>query len=650
MKKKAVSKILAGVLASAMVLSMAACGDDAGDVSGAGSSVPESRSEGNSGASDESKSDAQGSQESQGGQQGSDAPAPLKITVALPGDPDLENGKPQFDRLVEDINKYTNMAAEFKFLDSNTYYAQLGLRFAANDVDDVMVVNDDAAFWSAAVGGTYTVTVEDVDADGNPVMIDKLDKDGKPETNDDGTVKQVVSTHQEERTIEGSETIFWDLTDYLADYDNLAVIPDATLASASYNGRIYAIPRARNLARNGFGFRKDWCEKLNLAFWNKMEAGEDPTWQDFYDMLYAFTYNDPDGNGQNDTCGLYIDQWTDVWNIPMMWLGVPNEWGLDENGDLIHKTQTPEFKAALKEIRKLFEDGLVNYGIAGVDDFYTIAAGKARNGLQESKGGVGIQVLDDMRKVETTLESNGIGGATPEEPIFWLGGYVLAEGGNNEPHCLPTKGFSGMIAISKKNVKTEEQLKQVLQFLNDINDGECMNMLEYGWEGTTYEIDEDGYIKLWMKASETSENEQAKLDAAGVKTTTWNNGFNQIIAYHTAEANARPYTVAPPEGEVQKREQQLLNDDQAFCVPNYGVSFTTKTYKDHGKDLDAIIKGTALNVDGQLAPKSDRGVIWNYILGEIDDAELDATLQSWWEAGGEQWTKEMNDAYHAAGN
>ncbi len=648
MKKKAVSKILAGVLASAMVLSMAACGDDAGESSGAdNSSTPESKNE--TGSSEEFKADDQSSQESQGGQEG-DSATGLKFTIALPGDPDLENGKPQFDRLVNDLNEYTKMNAEFKFLDSNTYFAQLGLRFAANDVDDVMIVNADAAFWSAAVGGTYTVTIEDLDEEGNPIMIDKLDKDGNPVTDDDGNVVQIVSTHQEERTIEGSETIFWDLTDYLDDYDNLAMTPDATRAAASYNGRLYAIPRARNLARHGFGFRKDWCEKLNLAFWNKMEAGEDPTWQDFYDMLYAFTYNDPDGNGQNDTCGIYLDSWNDVWNIVFPWFGVPNEWGLDANGDLIHKSQTPEFKTALKEIRKLFEDGLINYGISGVDDFYTIAAGKARNGLQESKGGVGLQVLDDMRKVETTLESNGIGGATPDEPIFWLGGYVLTESGNNEPHCLPTNGFSGMIAISKKNIKTEEQLRQVLSFLNDMNTGEVMNMLEYGWEGTTYEIDENGYIKLWMKANEAGENEQAKLDAAGVKTTTWNNGFNQIIAYHTAEENARPVTVAPAEGAVQRREQELLNDDIPYCVPNYGISFTTQTYKDHGKDLDAILKGTGPATENQLAAKSDLGVIWNYVLGNIDDAELDATLQSWWEAGGEQWTKEMNDAYHAAGH
>ena len=265
MKKKAVSKILAGILEAAMALSMAACGDDAGEGSSTGSSTPESQNEDNSGSGDESKADSQGGEESQGGQEGNSGSAPMSITVALPGDPDVEKGKDLFDRLVADVNEYTNMNAEFKFLDSNTYFAQLGLRFAANDVDDVMIVNPDAAFWSAAVGGTYKVKVDTLDENGNPVMEDVLDKEGNPVKDDDGNVKQQVVQHEEERTIEGSETIFWDITDYVDDYDNLAMIPEATRAAASYNGRLYAIPRARNLARNGFGFRKDWCEKIGRA-------------------------------------------------------------------------------------------------------------------------------------------------------------------------------------------------------------------------------------------------------------------------------------------------------------------------------------------------------------------------------------------------
>ena len=37
-------------------------------------------------------------------------------------------------------------------------------------------------------------------------------------------------------------------------------------------------------------------------------------------------------------------------------------------------------------------------------------------------------------------------------------------------------------------------------------------------------------------------------------------------------------------------------------------------------------------------------------MGEIDDAGLEAAINQWWAAGGEQWTKEINEAYHAAGN
>ncbi len=565
----------------------------------------------------------------------------MKITVAYEGSPATDND--QYPRLIEDINKYTNMDVTW----NRSGTAQLPMRYAANDVSDVMVVPTDAAFWSAAAGGSYEVEVEDLDAEGNPIMVDKLDADGNPELNEDGTHKQVVSTHVEVKTI--ADSIFWDITDYIDDYDNLSTIPQSIREAASYNGRMYGIPRYRTLARNGIGFRKDWCEKLNLAFWNKIEAGEDPTWQDFYDMLYAFTYNDPDGNGQNDTCGLYIDDWQGVLDIMMAWFGVPNEWGIDEKGDLIHKTQTQEYRTALKEIRRLYEDGLINNG-SNTDAFWTIGGGGSHLGIEAGKGGASVQVLDFERKIETVFEKDGTNGATPDNPIYWLTGYVLTESGGNEPHVLPTSGFKDVLAISKKNIKTVEQLKRVLQFLNDLNDGECMNLIEYGWEGVTYELDENGYIRQWKQASENAENDQAKLDAAGVVSLDYNNNFNQVLCYFTAPENERPTTLAPPTELIRIREQELYDANMKYAVPNYGISYNTKTYRESGKMLDGILKGTLLNDDGKLANKSDRGLQWNYILGEIDDAGLEAGLKTWWEAGGEQWTKEMNEAYHAAGN
>ena len=410
------------------------------------------------------------------------------------------------------------------------------------------------------------------------------------------------------------EGLFWDLAPYIDEYDNLSTIPQATRENASHNGKMYGIPRSRTLARNGIGYRVDWLNNLGLAEPTTLEA--------FYDMMYAFTYNDPDGNGVDDTVGLFLDSWTGVYDIIMTWFGVPNVWGIDENGDLIHKSQTPEYKTALAEIRKWYADGVINNGSNGIPDFREVAAGKARNeGLRTQLGGVYVQVLDDARKVQTYFEDQGI--TTPDEIIFTLQAAVDTGLGTL---CLPTTGMNNMIAISTKTIKTEDQLKRVLQMMNDINDGECMNLIEYGWQDVTYGLDENGYVSLWLNGPE--------LEAAGVSTSTYRNGFNQIIPYFTAEENARPVTTAPASSPITVLENQLYNENIQYCVPNYGASYSSQFYVDNGAALDGILSNAMMS----------------YIVGEIDEAGLDEQLKTWWNAGGRVVTEEMNELYHAAGN
>jgi len=55
-----------------------------------------------------------------------------------------------------------------------------------------------------------------------------------------------------------------------------------------------------NGARSNIVYRKDWAEKVGIT-----KAPE--TWDELYDMLYKFTYNDPDGNGKQDTYGMLGD-------------------------------------------------------------------------------------------------------------------------------------------------------------------------------------------------------------------------------------------------------------------------------------------------------------------------------------------------------
>ncbi len=520
---------------------------------------------GNSSSSSSTSSSSSGS--SSGGSSSDDSSSdsgvdmtPLSITISLPSDETHTEQNDQYDRLVSELNDYLQMDITWVWEESTTYYDSLALAIVAGDVADVMVV-------------------------------------GKTET--------FLQAFQ--------EGLFWDLTDYLDDYDNLSTIPDATRANCSYNGAVFALPRSRTLARNGMGYRLDWLNNLGLAEPTTLDAWED--------MLFAFTNNDPDGNGVNDTVGLFIDSWDGVWDIIFCWFGVPNEWGIDDNGDLIYKYMTDEYKTAAAEMRDLYSQGLINCGNNGITDYLEVSAGGARNnGLRTQIGGCGVQVLDDLRKVQTYFVEQGI--TTDDDVLFTLQGYVDTGLG---AFCLPTTGTNNYIAISTKTITTEAQLKRVLQMLNDMNDGECLNLIEYGWEGLTYSINDEGYVELY---------DSDQKAAAGVTSSTYNNGFNQVLAYFTAEENARPVTTESGTTPITALENQLYEDDIQYCVTNYGASYTSDTYTNVGSTISDTFMG-ALD---------------NYIQGIIDASAFEEAINTWWNAGGEAITAEMNELYHAAGN
>ena len=565
---KKLRKTVAVLLALTMILSLAACTKDTGSENP--TTAPTQEAAQPTKAQEPAKTDD--GKKDDGNKQDTTTPEPtaapvaepIAITVSLPSDNEhvadgTNDGEMEnYNKLVAAIEDYTNTKLTMQWLDKTTYYddEHLGLKIATGDVADVLVVGKTAAFLEAAEAG-----------------------------------------------------LFWDLTPYIDEFDNLATIPEATRQNASYNGKMYGIPRSRTLARNGLGYRLDWLNNLGLA--------EPTTWEDFHDMLYAFTYNDPDGNGVDDTVGLGLDNWSGVFNIMMTWFGVPNEWGIDASGNLIYKAETEEYINALKAFRELYSEGVINNGANGIPDFREVDPGKARDQLlRTSLAGCGVQVLDDQRKVETYFEGEA-GLATPDDPIYTLQGYVDTGKG---PLCYPTTGMNNLLAISTVRIKTEDQLRQVLSFLNDLNDGEMLNLIDYGFEGVTWEKDEDGYIHLYSADELTEKGVSGK----------YRNGFNQVIPYFTAPANDRTITVPPANTVVTILEQQLYADDIQYCVPNYGASYTSDTYVALGGDLDKII------ADAQLA----------FIVGEIDESALNEAIKTWKQGGGDQVTKEMNELYH----
>lgn len=141
---------------------------------------------------------------------------------------------------------------------------------------------------------------------------------------DTTTIPMIVTVGSNMRRIISSEAKkgkFWNLEEFLKQGDlfpNLSKADERILKSLEVNGQEIGIYRGRPIGRYGFSYRKDWAEAVGIF--------EDPqTVDEVYEMLYRFTYDDPDGNGIQDTYGLEMCNYTGPFSIMQTWFGCGNE-------------------------------------------------------------------------------------------------------------------------------------------------------------------------------------------------------------------------------------------------------------------------------------------------------------------------------------
>ncbi len=482
--------------------------------------------------------------------------APYKMSILLPyGD----HAHDELDLTIEFRNilqNYTNTDITWELYDSGSYYEKLTLKYASGELTTIMVTDQNAEFMSACKYNT-----------------------------------------------------FWDVTDYLDLYDNLTVIPDSVRMNASQNGKLYGLPRSRNLGRNACSYRQDWADNLGL--------GEVKTIDDLYNMAVAFTNNDPDGNGKNDTYGFGLDAWAGQWDIMMPWFGVHNVWGFDEKGDLEYYAMQDEFKTALKAFRQWNSEGLINEG------WESLGAGKAEKEIFRTNiAGIQVQVADSTRKSQEAM--NGTAekpGAYPEARFTYFG---AVEDGVHGYNVLPTTGYAGYVAVTKAFAPTEDDLMKCLQFLNDLNDAEMRNLIDFGLLGKDYFMTDAGYAQRYTTDEKT---------AMGISNSAYREGYNQMVPYWTnAEETAKLVGLDPSlNSDIRNEEARIKLENEQYTIANYGAGLTSQTYVDKGTDLDAMIEQAILD----------------FILGNIDETQLDVQLQTWKDAGGQAYIDEINAAYDA---
>lgn len=148
-----------------------------------------------------------------------------------------------------------------------------------------------------------------------------------------------------------------DITDLVAQSEPLSKANPAIPDGVRIDGRLYGFPN--DIASGTLTYcRKDWLDKLGMKA---------PTnYDEYLEMLRAFTFKDPDGNGKDDTKGFTgagLDAITDNYRyiLDFMQDAVPAMQYKD--GKWVDGFQEPEMIKAMERISAAYKEGIIDKDI-----------------------------------------------------------------------------------------------------------------------------------------------------------------------------------------------------------------------------------------------------------------------------------------------
>lgn len=391
---------------------------------------------------------------------------------------------------------------------------------------------------------------------------------------------------------------YWQLDDYIGDYENLNVDETSSL-NASFNGDTYGVYRPRDLIRSTVLINHQWLENLSLDI--------PLTLEDFTSMCDAFTNDDPDGNGENDTYCLSIPKWDGGLNtyssFDMMeiWFGAPNAWGyVEAENKWMPDFMTEEYFTGLKYFKELYEKGYIN------QDFAVLPTDDWPAEFINGKAGV---IVDTQSQASSNCnamkELDGVTDDTDCSEYVDITNSIITDG---KQYILPTTGFSGQLMMPKDS-NDEESLLNCLDFLNKLASDEGNRLINSGVEGVDYTLDENN-------------NPVATAEFP-----------NQDFVTSYSKIAVAPTGRTTPQDTMQEKRYELQDEATSYMVNNQLESLFSTVYAENGANLEYIMSDARTQ----------------YIGGVIDDAGYQDAIDLWLSSGGQDYIDDMNKLAEEAG-
>ncbi|GAB2557011.1 putative aldouronate transport system substrate-binding protein [Gracilibacillus alcaliphilus] len=442
------------------------------------------------------------------------------------------------DKVLEQIEEATNYDVEIQWVPDNNYDDRLNTAFATNSLPEAVFLKNQSSFIQ---------------------------------------FREAIEDEQ-----------FWEVGQYLDEFENLSKLRDDVLANTRINGNLYTLYQGRPLSRQGIIYRKDWADNLGL---------EAPTTTDeFMEMARAFTEDDPDGNGEDDTFGITDrnDLIYGAFKTVGSWFGTPNNWG-EQDGELLPEFMFDEYKQTMDFFREMHENGYIN------QDFPVTSKTDQQEFFKNGTAGIYVGAMSDV----VSLYHD----ATAINPDVELDVHNYVEGPHGEYGIWSIPGYGSLVMFPKSSVETEDDLKKILGFFDQLMDPEVMNYAYWGIEDEHYEV----------------------IDGAALPTDDQSLFDREVKPYQALEIG-EPETNGRYEGyfdyEPKEKSEQLFKDNEEYLIEDPTAALYSETYVNDGARLQEIITDAT----------------YNYIIGQLDEAGFDAAVEKWQSEGGDDIIAEFNAA------
>ncbi|NMO97604.1 extracellular solute-binding protein [Paenibacillus lemnae] len=365
--------------------------------------------------------------------------------------------------------------------------------------------------------------------------------------------------------------------------------------------------------------REDWLRKLNLNAPTNMTELET--------VMDAFTHQDPDGNGENDTTGLSVGFKNDLntWMSESGWIfgmygAMPNQWNKTEDNQLVYGSVQPEMKPALLKMQEWMEKGYISSEAGLYDET------KATEAFTAGKSGIivgpywmtGWPLPDLQRNV----------------PDAKYRAYPLPAGPDGTIGRHGTSISSGAILINK-DMKHKDAFFVYQNYLFDHWANPESTTFPHGFaKGYDYDIGPSGEIY--------QEAQSDKIPGGWVDAIRYSLTFDGAIIPNLAmNTLAKLAEGAEPANQYEKnlakripeqlRAAKIVIDQKDTVMPEMFTGAPTKTQLARGDMLTRL----------------EKEVLNKIIYGQASIDEFDTFVEKWKSTGGDQMTEEVNAWYQS---